>query len=89
MSNSKKEKQSIKNKKLSSVSSILAILSICIIVFMIISNMFTHHIRDAKESLETNSAASEETAASTEEENAQAERLNTLLTQFKVNLPHL
>lgn len=52
--NQKKEKQSIKNQKLSSTSSLLTILSICIMVFMIISNIITYHIRDTKESLENN-----------------------------------
>lgn len=37
-----------------------------------------------QEAVENNSAASEETAASSEEENAQAERLKTLLNQFKL-----
>lgn len=42
------------------------------------------NINKIQESIETNSAASEETAASTEEESAQTERLNNLLSQFKL-----
>lgn len=52
--NQKKEKQSTRNKQFSSVSSGLVVLSICIMVFMIVSNLFTHNIMKDKDALKTN-----------------------------------